>query len=112
MATATAEHKTKKPKAEKVQIFAWEGKDKKGNVVKGESNAANMTLVKAELRKQGIIPSKVKVKSELFKRARKTISILGIYGSVIMDRGLITSTSRFDSSFISRITASQGFSPL
>lgn len=61
----------KKPKVEKVQIFSWEGTDKKGNKIKGESNAQNITLVRAELRRQGINPTKVKQKTELFKRKKK-----------------------------------------
>ena len=60
-----------KPKVEKVVTFSWEGTDKKGNKIKGESNAQNITLVRAELRRQGINPSKVKQKTELFKRKKK-----------------------------------------
>lgn len=43
-------------------IFVWEGKDKKGAKIKGESNGNSVALVKAELRRQGIMPSKVKKK--------------------------------------------------
>lgn len=52
-------------KALKLNLFAWEGTDKRGNRVKGESRGTNPTLVKAELRKQGIVPTKVKKKSAL-----------------------------------------------
>lgn len=70
MATKTAA----KPKAEKVLVFSWEGTDKKGNKVKGETNAANISLVRAELRRQGINASKVKQKaSPLFSRKKKII---------------------------------------
>jgi len=63
-----------KPKAEKVLVFAWEGMDKKGNKVKGETNAANISLVRAELRRQGINASKVKQKGQpLFSRKKKII---------------------------------------
>ena len=63
-----------KPKAEKVLVFAWEGMDKKGNKVKGETNAANISLVRAELRRQGINASKVKQKAQpLFSRKKKII---------------------------------------
>ncbi|THB69257.1 MAG: type II secretion system F family protein [Gammaproteobacteria bacterium] len=58
-------------KPKKMPTFAWEGKDKKGNSIKGESVAANPMLVKADLRRQGITPSKVKKKSELFASANK-----------------------------------------
>ena len=44
--------------------FIWEGKDKKGAKIKGESNGNSVALVKAELRRQGIMPGKVKKKSK------------------------------------------------
>lgn len=43
-------------------IFVWEGTDKKGNKIKGESPGSNPALVKAELRRQGINPLKVRKK--------------------------------------------------
>ena len=39
--------------------FTWEGKDKNGNVSKGKIDAENLAYAKAQLRKQGIVPSKV-----------------------------------------------------
>jgi type IV pilus assembly protein PilC len=59
-------------KAEKLQAFVWEGKDRKGNKSKGELNGTNLALVKAQLRKQGIIPDKVKKKPKpLFGGSKK-----------------------------------------
>ena len=55
----------------KQDIFAWEGTDKKGKKVKGESNASNPSMVKADLRRQGIVPVKVRKKSALFSSAKK-----------------------------------------
>jgi len=55
----------------KRDIFAWEGTDKKGKKVKGESNASNPAMVKADLRRQGIKPVKVRKKSTLFANAKK-----------------------------------------
>lgn len=52
-------------KALKLDLFAWEGTDKKGNRVKGESRGNNPNLIKADLRRQGITPIKVKKKSAL-----------------------------------------------
>jgi len=49
-------------KLEKV-AFSWEGKNKEGRIVKGEITASSMDLVKAQLRKQGIVPKKVRKKS-------------------------------------------------
>jgi len=43
--------------------FAWEGTDRKGAKVKGEISGLNPNLVKAQLRKQGINPLKVKKKA-------------------------------------------------
>ncbi len=66
-------------KAQKIQAFVWEGKDRKGNKSKGEVAGTNLALVKAQLRKQGIIPDKVKKKPKpLFggskKKSRLSIS--------------------------------------
>ena len=55
----------------KRNVFTWEGTDRKGKKVKGESNAANPSLVKAELRRQGIKPLKVRKKSTLFSSSKK-----------------------------------------
>ncbi|WP_404363779.1 type II secretion system F family protein [Marinobacter sp.] len=59
-------------KAQKLSAFVWEGKDRKGNTAKGEMNGTNLALVKAQLRKQGIIPQKVKKKAKpLFGGSKK-----------------------------------------
>ena len=41
-------------------VFIWEGKDSKGQVVKGEMSSKSPDLIKAQLRRQGITPTKVK----------------------------------------------------
>ena len=61
-------------KAQKLQAFVWEGKDRKGNKSKGELNGTNLALVKAQLRKQGIIPDKVKKKPKPLFGGSKKIS--------------------------------------
>jgi type IV pilus assembly protein PilC len=43
-------------------IFLWEGRDKRGVKLKGQQSANNPNLVRAELRRQGISPIKVKKK--------------------------------------------------
>lgn len=59
-------------KAAKTSTFVWEGKDRKGSVVKGELNGQNPALVKAQLRKQGINPTKVRKKGiSLFGKGKK-----------------------------------------
>lgn len=47
-------------KAPKPIQFEWEGKDRKGNKIKGQMSAETQALVKAQLRKQGIAASKVR----------------------------------------------------
>jgi type IV pilus assembly protein PilC len=56
---------------EKHAVFVWEGSDKHGKRVKGESRAATLALVRADLRRQGINPLKVKKKSTSFLTNRK-----------------------------------------
>ncbi|MGK0525321.1 MAG: type IV pilus assembly protein PilC [Pseudomonadales bacterium] len=59
-------------KAQKLESYIWEGKDRKGNKSKGELTGSNLALVKAQLRKQGIIPDKVKKKPKpLFGGSKK-----------------------------------------
>ncbi len=50
--------------AKKADMYAWEGTDKKGKRVKGELSGQSEALVKAQLRRQGINPLKVKKKSK------------------------------------------------
>lgn len=52
--------------------FEWEGKDKKGKVVKGEMNAAGVSFVNATLRRQGIRVTKVKKQSGFAKKGKVT----------------------------------------
>ncbi|YCH22528.1 type II secretion system F family protein [Pseudomonas sp. D1-3] len=59
-------------KAPKTSTFVWEGKDRKGAVIKGELAGQNPALVKAQLRKQGINPTKVRKKGiSLFSKGKK-----------------------------------------
>lgn len=44
-------------------VFEWEGKDKGGKQVRGEIRAAGETQVKTALRRQGVLPSKIKKRS-------------------------------------------------
>lgn len=59
-------------KALKTSVFAWEGTDRKGGKVKGELSGQSPALVKAQLRKQGINPLKVRKKAvSLFSGGKK-----------------------------------------
>ena len=51
--------------------FVWEGMDKRGNRVKGKSLAPDEVALRAELRRQGIAPSKIKKQSTAFKSSGK-----------------------------------------
>jgi type IV pilus assembly protein PilC len=53
--------------AVKQATFLWEGKDKKGNRVKGRGLARDETEIRSDLRKQGIAATKVRKESTLFK---------------------------------------------
>ena len=46
--------------------FVWQGRDKRGVVMKGEQTAKNANMLRAELRKQGITPTVVKPKPKPF----------------------------------------------
>ncbi|MBC7192843.1 type II secretion system F family protein [Marinobacter sp.] len=61
-----------KQKPQKLQAYVWEGRDRKGSKTKGEVSGTSMALVKAQLRKQGIIADKVKKKPKpLFGGSKK-----------------------------------------
>lgn len=65
-------------KAIKNSTFAWEGTDKKGAKIKGETSGQNPALIKAQLRKQGINPTKVRKKSASLLSAGKKIKPIDI----------------------------------
>jgi len=61
--------------AVKQTIYAWQGTDKAGNKTKGELPGVSQALVKAQLRKQGINPTKVKKKAkDLFGTRKQKIN--------------------------------------
>lgn len=65
MATTTATAQT---------IYLWQGMDKNGKKAKGEMPGASQALVKAQLRKQGVIATKVKRKpKDLFGPRKQAI---------------------------------------
>jgi type IV pilus assembly protein PilC len=60
-------------------IYLWQGTDKTGNKTKGEIQGSSQALVKAQLRKQGIKPTKVKRKSkDLFAPRKQKIKPMDI----------------------------------
>lgn len=52
-------------------VYTYKGKNKQGKAVKGEIRGTNTTIVKAQLRKQGVVTSSVKKKPKpLFQRGK------------------------------------------
>ncbi len=51
----------------KQATFLWEGKDKKGNRVKGRGLARDEMEIRSDLRKQGIAATRVRKESKMFK---------------------------------------------
>ena len=45
-------------------MYEWEGTDKKGGKIRGTMSAQSVDLIKAKLRRQGILPSKIKKQSK------------------------------------------------
>ncbi|WP_303907584.1 type II secretion system F family protein [Thiohalomonas denitrificans] len=81
--------------AAKQDTFIWEGTDRRGKRVRGESAGRNVTLVKANLRRQGVNPSKVRKKPKpLFggqtkkKITAKDISIFSRQLATMMSSGV------------------------
>ena len=74
--------------AEKAHHYAWEGVDRRGARVKGEFRASSSDMVRADLRRQGVKPIKVKKKpAPLFGSGKKRITSADI---TIFSRQLAT----------------------
>lgn len=63
MATTTARARSGAGAQVKEHVFAWEGRDKTGKIVRGEMRAGGETIVNVTLRRQGIMVTKVKKKA-------------------------------------------------
>jgi len=61
----------KPPKAQIDPVFVWQGTTKQGRRIKGEQSGANLNAVRADLRRQGITPIKVKKKPKDLFAPRK-----------------------------------------
>jgi len=67
--------------------FLWEGTDRKGNKVKGKSMAGDEAQVRAELRRQGVVPSRIRKQSPGLFRGTSKVSAADI---AIFSRQLAT----------------------
>ncbi|HEY0490182.1 MAG TPA: type II secretion system F family protein [Telluria sp.] len=75
-------------RATSLSVFVWQGTDKRGKVMKGEQQGKNANAVRAELRRLGITPKTVKVKTKpLFGGAGRAVTPLEI---AIFSRQLAT----------------------
>jgi type IV pilus assembly protein PilC len=81
-------------KAIKDTVFTWEGIDRRGARAKGEHRGTNIAMVKAELRRLGINPKKVRKKSTLFSASKgkkitgKDIAIFSRQLATMMSSGV------------------------
>ena len=81
-------------KAAKQETFIWEGKNSKGQKTEGEATGKSIALVKADLRRQGINPTKVKKKPKPMFGGGKAkilpadISIFARQLATMMDSGV------------------------
>lgn len=82
-------------KALKQETFTYEGKDRQGKKVTGETAGASVALAKANLRRQGINPTKVRKKSAPLlaglKRGKITAKEIAIFArqmATMMDSGV------------------------
>lgn len=74
-AIGKAREKAEAHRLNALEEFVWQGRDKRGKVMKGEQLARTANLLRAELRRQGITPTVVKAKTKpLFGGGAKKIS--------------------------------------
>jgi len=77
--------------ASKIVTYSWEGKDKKGKLVKGEMKASGDAFVNATLRRQGISVMKVKKQSGFTSKGKvsdKDITLFTRQLSTMMKAGV------------------------
>lgn len=65
-------------KTPKTSTYAWEGKNRQGATITGEMDGHDLALIKAQLRKQGITPTKVRKKGKALFGGGKKIKPMDI----------------------------------
>ena len=83
MAVTKTKQKSVAPKA--LDVFIWQGVNRKGKKISGELSAPSLMALKAQLRKQGITPGKVK---------KKPKPLFGIGGEKAITQGDIAAITR------------------
>ncbi len=81
--SSTKSKKTAAPKA--LDVFIWQGVNRKGKKISGELPAPSLMALKAQLRKQGITPGKVKKKAK---------PLFGMNGEKAITQGDIAAITR------------------
>lgn len=59
--------------------FAWEGRDKRGNRIKGKSLAPDEPTLRVELRKQGIAPSRIRKQAQSGKGGKVKAADIAVF---------------------------------
>ena len=59
--------------------FAWEGRDKRGNRIKGKSLAPDESTLRVELRRQGIAPSRIRKQAQAAKGGKVTPGDIAVF---------------------------------
>ena len=59
--------------------FAWEGRDKRGNRVKGKSLAPDEGALRSELRRQGIAPSRIRKQAQSMRGGKVNAGDIAIF---------------------------------
>ncbi len=98
-ASATAKNPTLKTARPDVP-FLWEGRDKRGQRIKGNTMAPDETAVRADLRRQGIAPSRVR---------RKRDSLAGMKGGKVNAADIAVFSRQLSTMLIAGIPMVQSF---
>lgn len=99
-AAARAQTAQARAKLSELQTFVWVGLDKRGVKIKGEASSKNASLVKADLRKQGINPQTVKPKPK---------PLFGKGGSAIKTRDIAIFARQLATMMAAGVPMVQGF---
>ena len=59
--------------------FAWEGRDKRGQRIKGKSLAPDESALRVELRRQGIAPSRIRKQAQKLKGGKVTPGDIAVF---------------------------------
>src|SRR5450755_2977207 len=95
--------------------FLWEGKDKRGNKVRGKSLAANETALRADLRRQGVAATRIKTPSSMFRSGGKVSAMqklvldikANIEGGSTLHESLAKHPLYFDDLFVNLVEAGE-----